>query len=278
MEPLLQFLRVQGGALLGFASGLLVARLARRTDWGRRPRRWAGLALVLALVGAFLAQYGLPALPFGEDRLRSHERLFWMLIPAVIACLSAWRHALLPVALFLPLVATATVTGWDLEAAGLTERLVLPAGFVLLAASGDAVFRRRSGFPAALALGLVVSVSAGAIGATGSASYATWLGGLGLAWGLAVLLAWRRWDANLLDGATLMTWTAGFLLLGTTYSELTPIDAGLLASALPLSLLVESLVEGKAKRLMGWAALLAPLALALLRIALSFESDPYAGY
>lgn len=263
---------------MGFGLGLLMAHFAKRTAWGQRPRRWAGLALVLALIGAYLVQYGFPSVPFGEDRLRSHERFFWMLIPAAMVSLSTWRLALLPLALLLPLVATATITGWSLEVSALTQRLVLPAVFVLMATSGDAVFRSRPGFPSALALGLVVSVSAAAIGASGSATYATWLGGLGLAWGVSVLLAWRRWDANMLDGGTLMMWTAGFLLLATTYSELSPVDAGLLACALPLSLLVESLVEGKAKRVMGWAALLAPLILALVRIALAFESDPYAGY
>jgi len=232
---------------------------------------------VLALAGAYFAQYGLPTAPFGDDQLRAHERLFWMLVPAGFACLSAWRHALLPVALLLPLVALNLMGGWSGEVADWTPRVLLPLGFALACESGEAAFRRRPGFEASLALGLVASASAVAIGATGSASYATWAGGLGLAWGLAVLFAWRSWDANLLDGGTLMTWTAGFLALAATYSDLEPLDAVLLGGALPLSLFTESLGSTPcSKRVAAWSSLLLVFALVGLRIALGFEPDPYA--
>jgi hypothetical protein len=279
MEPLLVFLRVQGGALLGLALGLFVAHLARRKKWGAKPRRWAGLALVLALAGSHLALHGWPASPLGEDRLQSHERLFWMLAPAGLACLSSWRHALLPVALVLPLVAMNTLAGWSLDVETWTPRLLLPLALVLLTASGEACFRRRPGFEASLALGLVTAAAAAAIGATGASALAMWAGGRGLAWGLAVLVAWRRWDANLLDGGTLMTWTGGLLLLAARYSELAPLDAGLLAGALPLSLFAEGLAEGpRAKRLMAWGTLLGVLILVAARIGLAIEPDPYAAY
>lgn len=128
-------------------------------------------------------------------------------------------------------------------------------------------------------LGLIAAVSAGVIGATGSASYASWSGGLGLAWGLAVLFAWRRWDANLLDGGMLMAWNGGLLMLAATYSDLAPTDAILLGAALPLSLLAEDLVESpRGKRIATWLSLALVFVLVGLRIALSIEADPYAGY
>jgi len=237
------------------------------------------VVLVGAAIGTFLVQYGLPNLPFGEDALRSHERFFWMLLPGLLAALASWRHALVPLTLLLPLVILDQVGGWSLNVAALTPRLLLPLAFVLVTLSGDLTFRRRPGFEGGVQLGLLAGVAAGAIGATGSAAYATWAGALGIAWGLCVLLAWRRWNAGLLDGASLMMWSAGFLLMATRYSDLTALDAGLLSAALPLSLFCEELVESeRAKRLASWGCLLLVIGLVALRIALSWESDPYAGY
>lgn len=237
------------------------------------------MVLILAAVGTFLVQYGLPSLPLGEDTLRSHERFFWMLVPGLLAALAPWRHALVPLALLLPLVILDLVGGWSLDVAELTPRLLLPLAFLLVTQSGDLVFRRRPGFEGGVQLGLLTGVAAGAIGATGSAAYATWAGALGLAWGVTVLLAWRRWNAGLLDGASLLLWTAGFLLMATRFSYLTPLDAGLLAAALPLSLFAEDFVESvRGKRLASWITLLLVIGLVAVRIALSWESDPYAGY
>ena len=279
MEPLLILARVSLGALLGVGLALLVeSRLAARSQAAPRPRRWAGAALCLALVGASLAQYGLPALPLGEDGLRAHERLFWLLPIALLATLTPWRRALLPLAVLIPPVLLRAFDDWSWEPGALLPLLGLAAAFWLLIASGDLVLRRRGGLCATLQLGLLAGFAAGAIGATGSMAYAQWAGALGTAWGLLALVAWRRGGAGRLDGASLMLLVASFALLAARYSELEPWDAGLLLAALPASLLAEDFFERKlAGRLAGWLVLMALLGAVALRVALAWEGDPYAG-
>ena len=274
MDMLLLTLKVSAGAVVG---AILALALGAKLGGGR-PRRWAGAALVLGLAGAWVANYGLPPWPFGEDRLRSEERGFWILPLALLATLLPLRLALAPVALVAPVLALG-----GLPDDGLAEHLPL-AGLALaslvLCLSGDRVFRRRPGAHAAVQLGLLAGATAGAIGATGSLSLAQWAGGLGTAWAVTLVPALRARDANLLDGGTLALFTGVFLLL-SYYSDLDPYDAALLFAALPLTLLAEDLVESaRAKLAASWLVLFGTLAVVALRIALAWETgdDPYADY
>lgn len=273
MDMLLLTLKVSAGAAIG--AGLALGLRARLG--GGRPRRWAGAALVLGLAGAWLANYGLPPWPLGEDRLRSEERGFWLLPLGLLATLLPWRLALVPLALAAPVL----VLG-GLPDGGLDEHLPL-VGLALASAtltlSGDRVFRRRAGAHAAVQLGLLAGVTAGVLGATGSLSLAQWAGGLGTAWALTLLPALRARDANLLDGGTLALFVGVFLLLGARFSYLDPHDAALLFAALPATLLAEDLVESERGKLMAsWGVLLGVFVAVALRIWLGMEPDPYADY
>ncbi|MDF1798470.1 MAG: hypothetical protein P1V81_04790 [Planctomycetota bacterium] len=276
MEPILILIKVTVAALA--AAGLVLFAAARLGTDGR-PRRYAGAALIAALIGAYLAQYGLPTLPFGEDSLRAHTRLFWVLPIGLIATLLPWRRALLPVAVLVPLVIMQAFDGGEREAAEWLSLVGLVLAFCVVTATGDLVFRRRDGAHTAVQLGLFAGAAAGVIGATGTMAYAQWAGALGTAWGLTVLLAWRAKDAGRLDGATLALFASSFLLLATRFSELDPFDAALLIAALPMTVLAEDFFEARrARTAVSWLVLLAVLATVALRVYLAWESDPYADY
>lgn len=277
MGPLLEMLTVQASAFV-----LALAALGLGIAWQRRdprPRRFAGLVLIAGLVGATLAQTGLPRVPFGEGSLRASDRLFWLLLAAVPFVLSTWRHALIPLALVLPVVIADAFGELGLAGGAWVVTLALPLGTAALVLCGDGLFRARPGRTSAVQLGLWVGLASGAIGATGSAAYASWLGGLGLAYGLTVLRAWRKGTAGHIDGGSTALWTAGFLFMAQQYSYLDAMDALLVAAALPLSLLASALPLKPAPRLvLGWLLLLAPIAWAGVRMYLAWEPDPYAGY
>ena len=276
MEPILILAKVTIAALV--AAGLVLFAAARLGDGGR-PRRFAGAALIAALMGGYIGQYGLPALPFGEDQLRAHARLFWVLPVGLIATLLPWRRALLPIAALVPLVVMKAFDGGERDALEWLSLGGLVLAFCVVTATGDLVFRRRDGAHAAVQLGLFAGAAAGIIGATGTMAYAQWAGALGTAWGLTVLLAWRAKDAGRLDGATLALFASGFVLLATRYSELDPFDAALLIGVLPMTVLAEDFLEGRrARTAVSWLVLLAVLATVALRVYLAWESDPYADY
>jgi len=270
-------LTVQAGAFI-----LALAALGLGIAWQKRdarPRRFAGLVLIAGLLGATLAQTGLPRVPFGDGSLRAGDRLFWLLIATLPLVLSTWRHALLPVALVLPVVVAGAFDELGFADGAWVVSLALPLGCVVLVLCGDGLFRARPGRTSAVQLGVWVGLASGVIGATGSAAYASWLGGMGLAFGLTVLRAWRQGTAGHIDGGSTALWTAGFLYMAQQFSYLDATDALLVAAALPLSLLASLVPLKPVPRLvLGWLLLLAPIAWAGVRIYLAWEPDPYAGY
>lgn len=276
MEPLF-VLKVQAGAFVG----ALVA-LAIQIVWQRaqpKPRRLGGLVLLGGLIGAGFVLFGVPTSPFGEDSLRSNERLLWLLVAAVPLVLIAWRHVLIPLALVTPLVITNGFSNWSLAEGAWVGHLAVPLGLAVLVLFGDGIFRARPGKESAIQLGLWTGLISAVIGATGSMIFAMWLGGLGVAFGLSFLWAWRRWNAGLIDGGSLALWSGAFVWMAASYSELERLDALLIVSALPLSLLSRVLpLKPKAQSILGWVLLLAPFIAAGVRIALAWESDPYAYY
>lgn len=276
MDPI-ELLQIQAGAFVGALVGLVI-----QLTWQRRagkPRRLGGLVLIGGLLGAALVQAGVPTLPFGADRLRSTERLFWLMVAAIPVVLLSWRHALLPLALAAPLVISNTLTEWSLADGAWVANLAVPLGLVALVLAGDALFRARPGKVSAVQLGAWAGLVSGAIGATGSMTYAAWMGGMGVAFGLSVLWALRKWNAGLLDGGSLALWSGAFIWMAIEYSELHWLDGLLVAAALPLSLAASALpLKPKPKALLGWLLLLAPFVAAGIRIFLAWESDPYAGY
>jgi hypothetical protein len=276
MEPLF-VLKVQAGAFVGALIALVIQIVWQRGP--AKPRRLGGLVLLGGLIGAGLVQYGVPTSPFGADSLRSNERLFWLMVAALPLVLIAWRHVLIPLALVTPLVITNGFHDWSLADGAWVGHLAVPLGLVVLVQFGDGLFRARPGKASAMQLGLWAGLISAAIGATGSQTYALWMGGMGVAFGLSVLWAWRKWNAGLIDGGSLALWTGAFVWLATSYSELKGLDALLIVSALPLSLISRAVpLKPKAQAILGWVVLLAPFVVAGVRIALAWESDPYADY
>lgn len=274
---LTELFQIQAGAFGGALAMLLV-----QVAWQKRsekPRRLGGLVLIGGLIGAALVQSGVPRMPFGDDALRADDRLFWLLVAAVPVVLVPKRHALVPLALLVPLVISKAFADWTLADGAWVDRIAVPLGFALLVSCGDGIFRARPGKTSAFQLGLWGALISAAIGATGSMTHARWMGGLGLAFGLSILWAWRRWNAGLLDGGSFALWCAAFAWTATEFSYLERVDALLIAAALPLSLVAQVVPAApRAKAALGWLLLLAPFVAAGVRIWMAWEPDPYAGY
>ena len=212
--------------------------------------------------------------------MSAHDRLFWAVI--LVGGLGAlpWRRALEVAAVCVPILVVSKYHG--LGESGmlpLLELLGFALGGKLLLAAGDGAIRYRGGPSGAIQIGVVLGVLAAAIGASGSMFYAQWAGTLGLGFGLITLAAWRDWNAGQLDGASTMLLAGAFALMAVEYSELDPWNAVLILGALPLSLVATHfLAETKPRALIGWLVMLAPIIVAIVRVALAQEADPYADY
>ena len=261
--------------LVATAVFLGLGHLARSAGEGQpKPRRWAALALSAGVLAGIVTLLGPPTSPFGEDSLRATDRLFFSVALVGLLGLSSRRWALGLGALFVPFLVVAMYK--DVGESLLSWAAYSAIGLVLMDA-GDRVIRMRTGPVGVVQIGIVLGLVPAAIALSGSAAYGQLAGTVGLAFGLVTLLAWRNWNAGLVDGASAMLAMGAFALMAVRYSELEPLHAALLLGALPLSNLATARLKRR-KRLVGWLVLLLPMVIALVLIAMSFEPDPYAAY
>lgn len=282
MEPLLIFLRSGGAALGGTAAALVLIALIRKRSSGDspRPRRWGAFALAAGVLAGLVVLNGWPTMPWAEDAMRAHDRLFCGTVLVGLLGLGTARRSLDLAAILLPIIVIADYQ----DPSEMSDRyiiaiVVLALGLRLMMFAGDSALRHRGERTGAIQIGLVLGVIAAAIGASGTMFYAQWAGTLGMGFGLITLVAWSKWGAGLLDGASAMLLAGAFAIMASTYSDLDLVAAGLLSGALPLSILATKLWgERRHQALIGWVVLFAPILATIILLILAYEPDPYADW
>jgi len=276
------------------AAGALLA-LAWK-PWRREEApdgRWSSApALALGfLVGALLVG-GAPVLPgLGGDREpASLDWLFLLVLVAGLAFpfqerLGRWRDFARGgfAVLAIELVLRNQVQRWE-GLAGVGWIVGLTALYVLVWACLVHLAERRSGASMPLVAWLTVAALSTVAALTGSARIGQLGGGLAAGLGAAVVLAWWRPRLSLGRGAAGVVTLVLFGLGANAhfYSYTAALDVLLVAAAPACALLAElgplrsRSDRGRTALALGLAAL--PIAVALVRVVLAYEPDPYADY
>ncbi len=276
------------------AAGLVLAVGWR--VWNAAPEgidgRWAGApALALSFLVGTVGISGLPVVPGGDQTPTGLDWLAWvaLLAGAVLALqprLGRWGGALRGVLaiLTIELVLRNKITAaWSEGSEGIQWVLGLLA---LLFVDWLALERlaRRPGASGPLVLWLLAATLGGLAALSGSVTIGQLSGALAAGLGAAVVAAWWRPRLCLAGpgvGVAVIV-LFGLGLNAHFFSYTTGTDVLLFAAA-PLFGLLAGLP--KLRRSSGWAQTLLtvtlvalPIAVALTRAVLAYESDPYAGY
>jgi hypothetical protein len=296
-----------GVLLPALAAGLVLAagwRLWRRgapdgapTNGGpleARPAdgRWSGgLALAAALWAAQLGLSGPPVAPGGDLTPTGLDWLAWVTLAAAFLLPAepqlGRRWALLRGALAIVTVELVLrnrfASRWTegAEAAGWAVGL---AALILVEWAALGRLLRAPGARGPLVVWLLAGHLAGIAALTGSVTIGQLAGALAAGAGAALVAAWWRPRVTLAGaGAGLATLALAGLTLNAHFFSYTPGTDALLVAAAPLVGLLGELPPLRRER--PWARTLTtailvslPLAVALVRALLAFESDPYADY